>query len=265
MNQEVNPERHAALIRYLLEHVDERERAAIEDALLAEADFQEDLDMAEEDLAERYVSGNLTAAERVLVEDKFGRSPEWEARIEASRSMNYIAVELAQAAAEAAAARRESSIWMRRPALRIASMALATAVTLIGIWLLFRPDDSQRRSPQLARGPSPPMPSFLLVPSVRKGGAPQQNNVVRLPSSPGWIELRLPLEQNLYPVYHVRLQSLATGATSPLGSVTPSGPELRVPLDGAGLQPGSYMVVLQAPEADGVMREVAGYSFRVEK
>ena len=265
MNREVNPNRHAALIRYLLDQSEERERAAIEEGLLADVDFQEDLKVAEEDLADRYASGRLTAPERELVAVKFQGSPEWKARTEAARAMNCVAAELAQAAADAAPALRKSPVWRWRPALRMAPLAVATAVALIGVWLLFRPGDGQRRGPQVAKGPSQVLPSFLLAPELRKGGAPQTENAVRLPSPKAWIELRLPLGQNLYPVYQVKLHSLASGATTLLGSVAPSGRELRVPVDGADLQPGSYTLVLQAAEADGIMTEVAGYSFRVER
>jgi len=257
MNRDPDGKRHAALLRYLLDESDEKEREEIELALLVDAQEQEALDVAMEELVDRYVTGSLTPAQQEVVKVKFAWAPDWAAKTAAARGINIVAAELL------AAEQGKVLPWPRR---NLSVLALGTAaVVLIGAWVFFRPFESWQGHASVAGRPARPVASFLLAPSLRKGGSPQSETVVRLPSPPGWIELRLPLDQNLYPSYQVKLHSFASEATTLLDSVTGSGPELRVPVDSGALQPGRYTLVLQAAEADGAVTEVAGYSFRVER
>jgi hypothetical protein len=257
MNRDLDSKLHTALLRYLLDQSDEKEREEIEQALLLESQHQEDLDVAMEDLADRYVTGSLTAAEEELVKEKFAGAPDWAARTAAARAMNCVTAELR-------ASNYGKVLAWRRRNLNVVVLTVA-AVLVIGVWVVFRPGDSQRGSPTVAGRPAQSGASFLLAPMLRKGGSQQTETVVRLPSPPAWIELRLPLDQNLYPAYQVKLHSFVTGAVTLLTPVPSRGTELHVAIDSARLQPGRYTLVLQAAEADGTVTEVAGYSFRVER
>jgi len=257
MNRDLDSKRHAALVRYLLDQSDEKEREEIEHALLVDSQHQEALDVAMEELVDRYVTGSLTPAQQELVKEKFAGASDWTARTAAARAMNSVAAELR------ASNYGKVLAWRRRN--RNVVVLTVAAVLVIGVWVVFRLGESQRGGPLVAGRPAPPVASFLLTPALRKGGSQQTETVVRLPSPPARIELRLPLKQNFYPAYQVKLHSFVTGEVTLLTTVAGKGTELRVPVDSAGLQPGRYTLVLQAAEADGAMTEVAGYSFRAEK
>jgi len=265
VNRDLDPGRHVTLVRYLLDQLSGEERDRLEVRLLADGEFQEELTVAEEEIADLYVKGWLPPEQQRLLERKFSESPEWKVRIDLARVMNRAEAELAVAQPTGW---RKWLAGFRALGLGKQLAALASIVAILGVWLVLGPGRKDKDAGASSQRFLPAVPSFLLAPAVRKDAVPQSDNIVLLPERPGLIELRLPLDRDFYRAYQVQLQSLATGQTVSLGSATPVRersvkPELRVPVDSAKLQPGRYTIVLQAAEADGSVTDVEGYSFRV--
>jgi hypothetical protein len=252
MSRDIDPARHEALLRYLLDQSTEEERAQIEEALLADRSLQEDLSVAEEELADRYATRRMGQAESKTMEQNFLGAQEWRARIRTARAINVVAAEWA------------GRPMMTRPLFSTGLIAAATSVAIACAWMIFHTAGTGRRPPELAEGPPPVVPSFLLTPAVRKAEQPRPDNRVPLPPKLGPIDLKLPVERSSYAAYQVKLHNLATGETSLLGGavlVEESGaPQVRVRLDSAALRPGRYTIVLQAAEPGGGITEVAGFS-----
>lgn len=71
MNHDPNPEGHATLVRYLLDELSDEERDRLEERLLVDKSAQEDLAVAEEELAALLINGALPPEQRLLLERKF--------------------------------------------------------------------------------------------------------------------------------------------------------------------------------------------------
>ncbi len=258
MNRDPNPERHERLVRYLLDQLGDDERDRLEERLLVDKNVQEDLAVAGEEVADLLINGELAPEQRSLVERKFAGFPSWTEKTTFARLFNR-AIEQQLSVPVS----RRTVLWRKWP-----MVALASAATVLAVWMFLTPG-RKPTSPAISLTQSAqPVPSFLLVPVVRKGGGAQSDNVVELPPESSRIELRLLLNRDLYPAYQVRLQSPDNDQMLLMGTILPvrqpkGKPELRLSIDRARLKPGRYTIVLQASEGDGNVVEVAGYSFRV--
>jgi len=258
VNRDPNPERHAALVRYLLDELSDEERDRLEERLLVDRSVQEDLAVAEEELAALFINGELPQEQRTLLKRKFVGCPEWTEKTTFVRSIERAIEEHLSLPVS-----KKMVPWRKWP-----MVALASAATVLAVWMFLTPG-RKPTSPAISSAESAqPVPSFLLAPVVRQGGGAQSDNVVELRPGSSRIELRLLLNQDLYPAYQVRLQSLDSGQMLPMGTIPrvrqpEAKPELRLSIDRGRLKPGRYTIVLQASEGDGNVVEVAGYSFRV--
>jgi hypothetical protein len=261
LNRDV--ELHSLLIRYLFDEVSDEERDQLEERLLADAEFHERLAVAEEEIADRYVKGELVPEQRTLVERKFEGCPEWEARTDVARAMARIEKEMHCKNVE----RRVEQSWAARSwEWRFVLPVFGLLTVAVAVWFVL--GQGQRHPVGSSQKTLPnAIASFLLTPAARKDGGPRPENIVELPSRPGPIELRLPLDRDFYSAYRVELQSFSSGQTVSLGVFAPSrqdqSKEIRVSVESATLSPGRYTIVLQASETDGSTTDVAGYSFRV--
>src|SRR5438046_6216 len=83
-----------SLRRYLLGEIsDEAELRRIEQRLLVDDDFQEELAMEEEELIDRYVFGELSPNESVSFREHFLCHPEREARLELAQRLKIYTTE----------------------------------------------------------------------------------------------------------------------------------------------------------------------------
>jgi hypothetical protein len=252
-------ELHATLVRYLLDQLSDEERNGVEEHLLADAELQERLAVAEEEIADRYVNGELLPELRKLVEQKFGGCPDWEGRTDVARAMAKIEAEMAANAGQPARS-GPAKYWEWRFVLPLAGLLTVAVVVWFGLAQRQPTGSSPKNLPN-------PVASFLLTPAISKDASAQPENIVILPARAGPIELRLPLNKDFYPSYQVQLQSFSSEKAVSLGVATPlpqdHSKEIRVSVDSASLSPGRYTIVLRASETDGSVTDVAGYSFRV--
>jgi cell division septation protein DedD len=178
--------------RFLLGDVSDAERAQIEDRFLASDDFHQELLLAEDDLIDAYVRGELPANDRALFARSYLNSPARSERLEFARRLSHTvsgkpltaaavaaditadtaADTIADTVADTAPGRahaRTSSPWhslfgdifVRRPAHGFALAAAALLfVVLGGLWLLWE-TAPPRPAPEIAQTipPAPPAPS----------------------------------------------------------------------------------------------------------
>lgn len=264
MKRQPDPQQHADLVHYLLDELNDEKRDDLEERLVADAGFQEELAVAEQEIADHYVNKVLRPEQRDVVERKFAGSPEWKNKFDLARAMIRIEAEL-----DATDAGRPGNWfgWFWRWRFRIPAVALAFGFAIAILWFAIDPTHSSNVGGS-QRSIARVIASFVLAPAARKDGSQQADNVLALPTRPGLLEFRLLLDRDFYPTYQVQLQSLTTGQSISLGVVAPTDMgtakrELRVSVDSGGLRPGRYAITLRASETDGSLTEVAGYSFRV--
>ena len=127
--------------RFLLGNVSESERAAIEDGFLAPDDSYQELLIAEDDLIDAYVRGELPASERELFERWLLASQNLRERVEFAQTLfNSVSGK----AVPARVPDRPVSWWRslagafitRRPALGFTFAAALLVIVLGGLWLL---------------------------------------------------------------------------------------------------------------------------------
>ena len=139
------------LTRFLLGELAERERAEVEDRLLADEDFYERMLAAERDLTDAYVRGTLPAPESARFEETFLSSARRRERVEFARGLVESATRLhgkesasprAASPAPAAVVRQRragllATLFAARPALSYALAASAVVVVAVVVWLAF--------------------------------------------------------------------------------------------------------------------------------
>lgn len=156
--------------RFLLGNVSESERAEIEDRFLANDDFYQDILIAEDDLIDAYVRGELPAPERALFEQKRLASQHRRERVEFAQALFN---SVSSKAVSARVPDRPVSWWRslagafitRRPVLGFTLAAALLVIVLGGLWLL-----TDRRGTRPARQQAQTMQPTPVTP--RESSAP---------------------------------------------------------------------------------------------
>src|SRR5215470_8373346 len=123
------------LARYLLRDLPEQERMEIEDRYITDGDIYEQLLVAEDELIDDYVRGELSARDRELFERNFLTSPGRRERVKSARTlMKFVDVSMSHQPARQVEpvswpSRLRSFLSFENPAMRLAySMGLAVAI-----------------------------------------------------------------------------------------------------------------------------------------
>jgi hypothetical protein len=256
---------------YLLGLVPDEEMSPLEERLMSDKAFYEELLIVEDELIDQYLEGDLSASERESFENHFLLTPERQRKVRFGRALNrYIAT--ADPLPDNDAAAEEVSEGTRdvpKPPPKpwysvflpsqnpILSYSLATALVLIvaGVsWLALRSSTPREPGKVLA---------VTLTPGLTRG----ENSIktISIPNEIGTLRLQLALTKNEYPKYRAIL-------LSDEGSKLWIGEALRPELDGRLinvdvpaklLKPGEYQLKLSGQIAANTFEDLDRYSFRV--
>src|SRR5687768_12864644 len=80
---------HDITRRYLLGQLTDDEEQKLEERLLSEDDFFQEVELTKDELAQEYASGELTAKERKWLQENFLASPEGKQRHEFARTFHH--------------------------------------------------------------------------------------------------------------------------------------------------------------------------------
>ncbi len=132
----------AELTQYLMGQTSEREVEQAEEAYFADDEAFEQMLIAEDELIDAYVSGEMSGEERQRFEDLFMASPRGRERVQFARSLTAV-VSGAQSAAIPKEAKRTppppsffAALYARGATLRFALAALVLAAVIGLVWLL---------------------------------------------------------------------------------------------------------------------------------
>lgn len=264
-----NTEEQSAVRHYLLGLLPPAELPPLEERLLTDLAFYEELNLVEDELIDEYLAGELSGCEREAFEFHFMGAPGRDRQVRFARAfMRYVSAhgpEAGEATAEpseksvpqAQLVRRRGRVLSR---LRAPGPALALAAVLLlalGLsWATLR--GSRPRGPRRVL-------TVMLTPGggTRGGGDVQQ---VTLPAETDEMRLRLRLAAGEFKSYSAALLD-ARGATvftaEGLRPEPDEGGEVVVLSVPAGdLPPGRYLLRLDGVRAGGSER-VGSYCFRV--
>lgn len=272
---ESQTEEQKGVRQYLLGELSPDSQQNLEERLLTDSEFYEELLIAEDELVDQYLAGALTAPERERFEQHFLVTP-------ARRQQLTFAAALRQyvAAAEGAAApatevdkpgpaARSSFITRlfstRRPALSWALAAILLLFVSVGTWL----GTSNWRARHTA-GREVAANIFLveLTPGANRAVGGEFKRIV-LPAAANVVRLKLELPANDYLTYQVVLQTddkrtLYT-QDNLKAQATGGAPAIFFDVPAALLTRGDYRVKLNGLTAAGAPEEVTSYSFRVAR
>lgn len=266
-------EEQNAVQQYLLGLLPPERLPALEERLLTDEAFFNELLIAEDELIDRYLSGQVYGAEREGFESHFLLPPERRKKLRFARSLRRcvaakgageVEVAVESLEEERAAARPFerrptflSTLRARSPALTFSMAAAALLLLLVGSWV-WMSGTWPRREPRriLAVTLSPGL--------AREGG---EVTKVKVGADSEEVQFRLRLEGDEYRSYSAALLS-AEGSTvltderlSPEPSDGGEAVIFRAPT--RALPPGDYQLKLKGVNADGTSESVGSYPFRI--
>lgn len=248
---------------YLLGLIQQNEQPQIEERLLVDNEFYEELLIAEDELIDEYLAGRLSLLERRNFEEHFLVTAEREQKVRFGRALKkYTADKASQRAIS-------KQRWWSYPAAflssrnAVASLALAAAtlVLVVGVWLAAKNPSQQT--------PGGPAPASIVTAVLIPGTAREGGEITRISIPPGTdtIQLRLALPTGDYEKYRA---AILTSQGTNVWTATNLQPERLVEgkfivlnLPANIFRRDDYQAKLSGQLANSSFEEAASYTFRI--
>ncbi len=251
--------KHEEVRRYLLGDVATEVQRAVEERLVTEESFLEELNAAEEELLDDYVGGDLSAGDRERFERHFLSTEERRRQLRFAQALaRYTSERGAAKTAVAADARptlveRMRAFWRGRPVMLRAAAGFAAVVILAAAWWFSFPrTPSQRTFATLSLS--------INAGSNRAEGA--QAAKVQLPLKADALKISLALPEGLTNASGYRVELVdGAGAKESLEIIERGEKSLAVVVPSARLARGRYALQLYATQAGGAEGRVPGSYF----
>lgn len=265
----LNAEDHNELRQYLLGDLTQEARQRVEQRLLTENNFLEELLLGEEELIDDYVGGDLSDEDRLKFEQHFLSTPERHRQLRFALALSLYTLNTTEKAGSKSAearppappteptwAERFRAFWNSR-AWALAAMTLAVVI-IAGSWLwLLRPRTS----------PPQTFATLNLPAGVSNRAEGAQASKVRLPLNADALRISLMLPEGATPAASYRVELMSdNGETRSLKVAGQDAHSVSVVIPVAQLARGRYALKLFTTNADGTEQRVSGdsYLFTVE-
>ncbi len=240
--------------RYLLGELPVAGRETLEQEILANEDFFEEILIVEDELADEYVAGTLNQEERADFEGHFLATPERQQNVRFARALNrYVTTEANRGsiADPVSPAFWTTQTWIRRAAGVIAIIAVAVAA----LWFLLPHSQTPRTFAAL---------TLTISPNTREAGA--QSTRVTFPLNADALKISLGLPNPPPPAVRYRAELLSdNGGSKSLETAGQDRQSVLLIIPSADLNRGRYAINLFAIQADGTAQRINGsYYFSVE-
>lgn len=270
----------AEIRQFLLGSVDESERQRIESLFMSDADFNQRVLIAEDDLIEDYLEHSLAPGDNDRFLAQYGHAPTQQRRLRISRSLrDYAASEASFGQTYPAIVKRRVFFSHLMPLNLKFFIPIAAAVTIaciIGIIWLVRSNNRRvtierelaelNARPDLRANPSQVVSLVLPPVSVRSVGSETK---LTPPPEIRVVELDLLWTQKeQYPNYYVLIRRVGTNEEFSVSGLhirasPSSGNSVRVRLPSELLRDGLYQVTLTGAGTDGAASQGEEYTFVV--
>lgn len=265
--------------RYLLGTLPQEEGALLEQRLLSDGEFFEEVLIVEDELVDEYLTGNLPLNERENFVSHFLVAPERQQKLRFSKAwLRYLELKEGANSFETSGKKQRAnqetpidvgtpssksfSFWspIRSPRVAVSLMA-ALFVALLGSWLVFR----QSAFEKISHTQNQNFVAFtLLAGSTRSDGSKTQR--LSIPAGKRSVRLELELSSNGYQRYNAELltiDNIGVQTGKGLKAEVVNGKNvvlMDVPAD--SLRPGDYQVRLSGVSDSNSVEPVATYRFR---
>lgn len=241
---------HQSVIRqYLLGHLTDDEQANVEQRLVVEDDFFEELEVVKDEVVEEYLAGQLTTKEKQRLEEKFLASPEGRSRLGFTRALNRYVETHPQTRKKASWGERFAALWATQPILTRAAAGFALIAIVVGSFWFMRP--------------SPTFATLTLSPAAPTRSTGDDSTVVDLNGQGLRLNLLLPESTNQVTQYRVELSD-AEGQTRILQPAAQTPQLVTVEIPPGQLRSGPNAVILKWHNEQGEQRVPGTYFFTVK-
>lgn len=246
---------HDITRRYLLGQLTDDEEQKLEERLLIEDDFLQEVELTKDELAQEYAGGELTTKERKWLQENFLASPEGKQRHGFAKTFdNYVKNHRAQRQKSKSLIERLRKLWTIQPQLVTATSMVAVLVIAIGIYAII-PPSPPRSMAQLT------VTNSQGTRSTGPGSVPPS---IKLKEDALKLVLTLPQATSVGSAYRVDLlvNDKVTKTFEPRAQETQS---ISVEIPAAQLPRGLYVAIVWAIDANGNPQRIPGsYPFIVE-
>lgn len=247
---------HDITRRYLLGQLTDDEEQKLEERLLSEDDLLKEVELARDELAQDYASGELTAKERKWLQENFLASPEGKQRHEFARTFDqYVRNHPAQRQKKPGLIERLQTLWNSQLQLRVATSTAAVLVVAVIIYSIIPP--------------TPQAFASLTVPysagTTRSVDAGSVQNVNLREKDALKLTLMLP-PQAASPGSTFRVE-VGLSDNNVTETFTPSAQDaqsITVEIPAGQLPRGPYSATIFTVDANGNEQRIGSYPFKVE-
>lgn len=244
---------HNRIRLFLLGKLADGEKEQIEQKLLTNDDFFEEILIVEEELADEYVAGDLSREERADFESHFLATPERQQNLRFAQALSrYVTAEANRELnpAPVTPVYWAPKTWMGRMAAVVAIIAVAVA-----LWFFIPSSQTPRTFAPL---------TLTISPNTRDQGA--QSARVSLPLNADALRMSLRLPNPSPPAVRYRLELLDdNGGSRSLEAAEQDRESVVLVIPSEELRRGRYAINLIAIQANGTEQRINGsYYFNVE-
>ena len=248
---------HDITRRYLLGQLTDDEEQKLEERLLIEDDFLQEVALTKDELAQEYAGGELTTKERQWLQKNFLASPEGKQRHEFAKTFdNYVKNHRAQHQKSTSLIERLRKLWNTQPQLVTATSMVAVLVVAIGTYGIIS-TSTPRSMAQLTVTNSPGTRSSAPGSSLPRLKLKEEEDALKL-------TLMLPQAASVGPAYRVELLG-DDNVIKPFETRAQEAQSISVEIPAAQLPRGQYVATIFSIDANGNPQRIPGnYYFIVE-
>ncbi len=252
---------YTSIRAYLLGLSQENEQPPIEERLLTDDKFYEELLIAEDELIDEYLAGKLSAPDQKHFEEHFLITTERQQKLRFGRALKMYTADKGGVSVPSAhwwsPAKSFLSFANGFPALALGAGVL---LLVLGVsWLAIK---NSNPTP----GSSGNIVTAVLIPGVSR--ADGETTRVSIPADTDTLQLKLRLAQGDYEKYNVEILGQGTKVwtgTDLRAEQLPEGKFLVLNLPANTFKRDDYQVKLSGQLANGSVEDLASYSFRVSR
>lgn len=269
------------LRQFLLDNVNDEERARIESLFLTDSEVRERVLAAEQDLIEDYLENSLTTADKERFLSRYAQTTAQRRKLKITKSIkNWAITEAAvsQTVPSTISIWSRAGVWLRQRATFIVPIAVATVMAIIvaAVWLNSRMEQRNRQlsiEQELARLNTqsslrevpPQMVSVELRPvSVR---SVERRPELKTSADVRIVELRLPwVQKERYSTYQAEVRRVGDDELFTIRSLQAENDgqyAIRIRLPAYILRRGDYQIHLRGINADGAASPFEEYTFAI--
>jgi hypothetical protein len=267
-----------SLRRYLLGDLAPGEIAALEERLLTDSTFYEELLMMEDELIDQYLTGEQSQAEREKFETHFSVAPERQEKVRFALTLKKYLSDTSEGQVRAVdtrsslakpisvtdSYRRRRSFFSFLPTNPMIAYSLAAALLLVagvGFWITL----NRLKNPGTSG--SGRTLAVVLTPGLSRSGDAGEIKKISIPPATETLRLQLDLPKGDYASYRAELLTSERSSVSIIEGLRPTAETankfVTVTLSTSLLKRDDYYVKLSGQRTDGVYEDVAGYVFRI--